>query len=45
MDYKEMYLRVMSATEAAIDLLIQAQREAEELYLAATDADQIASID
>lgn len=43
MDYKEMYLRVMAATETAIDLLIQAQREAEELYLAAADAERSAA--
>lgn len=32
-DYKEMYLKLFRATEKAIDLLIDAQRECEELYL------------
>ena len=33
-DYKEMYLKMMRATEEAMKLLIQAQRECEEMYLA-----------
>ena len=33
MPYKEMYLRLASATEDAIQILIQAQKDAEELYL------------
>ena len=37
-----MYLHVMRATESAIDLLIKAQREAEEMYLAAAEAEQAA---
>ncbi len=32
-DYKEIYLRLFRATEQAIQLLIAAQRECEELYL------------
>ena len=32
-DYKEMYLQMVRATEAAMDLLIQAQQACEELYL------------
>ena len=36
-DYKEMYLRLMAATEDAIELLISAQRECEEMYLSAED--------
>ena len=32
-DYKEMYLKMMRASEKAINILIQAQRECEELYL------------
>ena len=34
-DYKELYLRMFRATEAAIRLLIAAQQECEEAYLAA----------
>ena len=34
-DYKEMYLKMVRATEEAMRLLIEAQRECEELYLAA----------
>ena len=33
MDYKEMYLKMMRATEEAIRILIQAQQECEEMYL------------
>lgn len=32
-DYKEMYLRMMDASEKAINLLITAQQECEEMYL------------
>ncbi len=32
-DYKEMYLKMMRATEEALDVLIAAQRECEELYI------------
>lgn len=32
-DYKEMYLKMVRASERAIDLLIEAQRECEEMYL------------
>ena len=32
-DYKKMYLRMFRASEEAINLLIQAQRECEELFL------------
>lgn len=32
-DYKEMYLKIMRATEEAIRLLIQTQQECEEMYL------------
>lgn len=32
-DYKEMYLKLFRATEAAISSLINAQRECEALYL------------
>ena len=34
-DYKEMYLKLFRATEAAVNTLIEAQRECEEMYLAA----------
>ena len=32
-DYKEMYLKMMRATEEAINCLISAQRVCEEMYL------------
>lgn len=32
-DYKEMYLHLMRETEKAVQILIQAQRDCEELYL------------
>ena len=32
-DYREMYHKLFRATEQAINLLIRAQRECEELYL------------
>lgn len=31
-DYKELYLRMFRATEKAMNILAQAQRECEELY-------------
>lgn len=33
MDYKEMYLKMVRASEQAIRILVEAQRECEELYL------------
>ena len=36
-DYKEMYLKLFRASEAAITLLIDVQRECEEMYLSATE--------
>ena len=33
MDYKEMYRKMMRASEQAIRILVEAQRECEELYL------------
>ncbi len=38
-DYQEMYLKMARATEKAIRILIEAQRQAEEIYLSepATD--------
>lgn len=32
-DYKAMYLTMIRATEEAINILIEAQRKAEELYI------------
>lgn len=32
-DYKEMYLRLFRASEDAMDIIIKAQRECEELYM------------
>lgn len=32
-DYKEMYLKLFRAAENAINILIEAQQECEELYL------------
>ena len=39
MDYKEMYLKMVRATEEAVQILIRAQQECEELYLSATEED------
>ena len=36
-DYKEMYQRMVRASEAAINILIEAQRECEELYINAPE--------
>lgn len=36
-DYKEMYLKLFRATEAAISCLIEAQRECEEMYINAPE--------
>ena len=36
-DWKAMYMSMMRASEAAMNLLIEAQRECEELYLAGTE--------
>lgn len=36
-DYKEMYLKMMRATEKAIHILIESQREAEEIYISEPD--------
>lgn len=40
-DYKEMYLTLFRATEKAINILIDAQQECEELYLSAPEAELI----
>ena len=39
-DYKEMYLIMVRAAEKAQDILIEAQRQCEELYVEADDEDQ-----
>lgn len=36
-DYKEMYLKMVRATEQAINTLIAVQQECEEMYLNAQD--------
>lgn len=36
-DYREMYLKMMRASEEAIRILIKAQQECEEMYLSADD--------
>ena len=36
-DYKAMYLKMMNAAEEAIEMLIKAQRECEELYMSADE--------
>ena len=41
MDYKEMYLKMMRASEEAIRILIQAQQECEEMYVSAQEPELI----
>jgi len=36
-DYKEMYLKLFRASEEAVNILIAAQRECEELYLSSPE--------
>ena len=38
-DYKEMYLKMVRASEQAIRILIQAQQECEELYISGPEAE------
>ena len=40
-DYKELYLKMMRASEDAIRILINAQQECEELYLQSADTDNV----
>lgn len=40
-DYKEMYLTLLDATEKALELLIEAQRKCEELYISAEPMNKI----
>lgn len=37
MDYKEMYLEMMRASEAAIRILVEAQQKCEEMYVDAKE--------
>lgn len=39
MDYKEMYLKMMRASEEAICILIQVQQECEEMYVSGEEAE------
>lgn len=38
-DYKELYLKMFRASEEAINLLIAAQRECENLYVSSSESD------
>lgn len=38
-DYKKMYLTLFNATEEAVNLLITAQRECEELYISSEESE------
>jgi len=40
-DYKEMYLKMVRATEAAMQTLIRAQQECEEMYIADEEPQRI----
>ena len=39
-NYKEMYLTMVRATESAINMLIQAQRKCEEMYVDSSDEEE-----
>ena len=39
--YKEMYIKMVAASEKAINTLIQAQKECEEIYLAHTSTSDL----
>lgn len=39
-DYKKMYLTLVDASEKALNTLIEAQRECEELYLNSTETEE-----
>ena len=41
MDYKEMYLKMMRASEEAIRILVKAQQECEEMYVSAEEPELI----
>jgi len=36
-DYREMYFKMLRASEEAIDILIAAQQEAEEIYMSSPE--------
>lgn len=38
-DYQEMYIKLFRAAEQAVNLLIQAQRECEDLYISGSGAE------
>ncbi len=38
-DYKKMYLTMFRASEEAVNLLLQAQRECEELYISSLETE------
>ena len=38
-DYKEMYLTLFRAVEDAVNILIEAQQECEEMYISAPEAE------
>ena len=40
-DYKQLYLQMFRASEKAIELLVDAQRKCEELYINSHDAELI----
>lgn len=44
-DYKAMYLKMMNAAEEAMEILIKAQRECEELYMSGDDEPVLLRID
>lgn len=37
-DYKQMYMKLMDAAESAMDILIAAQRQCEEIYIETEDS-------
>lgn len=39
-DFEEMYYKMVRASEKAIRIIIEAQRECEEMYISADDADE-----
>lgn len=41
MDYKEMYLKMMRASEEAIRILVKAQQECEEMYVSVEEPELI----
>ncbi len=41
-DYKKMYLTMFRASEEAVNLLIEAQRECEEMYVSAPETEIVA---